>query len=267
MSDTPTVKLMTSDDLFALRPSKKIDRWLFRGELRESKVTKRNPSHSGATATLAALLVVWLRTQPKPRGKVYSETKRTSAFAKIPRRTSESMWRSGTAEQAATTKKKASFVEGPPIFAVEVLSPNDKQQDIDEAIEEYLDCGTEQVWIVDPYAETVTVHRARCRTLYVYPLADSPGGDDLPGFSCLRRRNLRVTAMPAPFPVASLRDFYAFEQHVKTCRAHRGLDMVPQWYQVPVFYFSNPVASSATAIRSGHRRAARPSTTSWSWPA
>jgi len=48
--------------------------------------------------------------------------------------------------------------------------------------------------------------------------------------------------MPAPFPVASLRDFYAFERHVKTCRAHRGLGMVPQWYDVPVFYFSNPVA-------------------------
>lgn len=40
-------------------------------------------------------------------------------------------------------------------------------------------------------------------------------------------------------PVASIRDFYAFEQHVKTCRAHRGLEMLPQWYQVPVFYFSN----------------------------
>jgi fumarylacetoacetate (FAA) hydrolase len=48
--------------------------------------------------------------------------------------------------------------------------------------------------------------------------------------------------MPAPFPVASVRDFYAFEQHVKTCRAHRGLGMVPQWYDVPVFYFSNPAA-------------------------
>ncbi|HEY2787026.1 MAG TPA: fumarylacetoacetate hydrolase family protein [Fimbriiglobus sp.] len=48
--------------------------------------------------------------------------------------------------------------------------------------------------------------------------------------------------MAAPFPVTSLRDFYAFEQHVKTCRAHRGLGMVPQWYEVPVFYFSNPVA-------------------------
>jgi fumarylacetoacetate (FAA) hydrolase len=41
--------------------------------------------------------------------------------------------------------------------------------------------------------------------------------------------------------VASIRDFYAFEQHVKTCRAQRGLEMVAQWYQVPVFYFSNPV--------------------------
>ena len=48
--------------------------------------------------------------------------------------------------------------------------------------------------------------------------------------------------MPAPFSVASFRDFYAFEQHVKTCRAHRGLAMVPQWYEVPVFYFSNAVA-------------------------
>jgi fumarylacetoacetate (FAA) hydrolase len=45
--------------------------------------------------------------------------------------------------------------------------------------------------------------------------------------------------LPLP-PVASIRDFYAFEQHVKTCRKQRGLDMVPQWYQVPVFYFSNP---------------------------
>ena len=50
--------------------------------------------------------------------------------------------------------------------------------------------------------------------------------------------------MNRPIPsIASLRDFYAFEQHVKTCAAGiADLDMVPQWYQVPVFYFSNPAA-------------------------
>lgn len=40
-------------------------------------------------------------------------------------------------------------------------------------------------------------------------------------------------------PIASFRDFYAFEQHVKTCRAHRGLEMPPEWYRIPAFYFSN----------------------------
>jgi fumarylacetoacetate (FAA) hydrolase len=38
----------------------------------------------------------------------------------------------------------------------------------------------------------------------------------------------------------SIRDFYAFEQHVKTAREGRGLAMNPDWYELPVFYFSNP---------------------------
>ncbi len=47
--------------------------------------------------------------------------------------------------------------------------------------------------------------------------------------------------MRGPLPeIRSLRDFYAFEQHVKTCRGHRGLDMVPEWYRIPAFYFGNP---------------------------
>jgi len=40
--------------------------------------------------------------------------------------------------------------------------------------------------------------------------------------------------------IRTIRDFYAFEQHVQTCRAQRGLGMIPQWYEIPVFYFSNP---------------------------
>jgi 2-keto-4-pentenoate hydratase/2-oxohepta-3-ene-1,7-dioic acid hydratase in catechol pathway len=43
---------------------------------------------------------------------------------------------------------------------------------------------------------------------------------------------------PVPRPLA-FRDFYAFEAHVKTARARRGLPMVPAWYEIPAFYFSN----------------------------
>lgn len=41
------------------------------------------------------------------------------------------------------------------------------------------------------------------------------------------------------FTIRSIRDFYAFEQHVATCRAARGLPMNDAWYEIPVFYFSN----------------------------
>jgi fumarylacetoacetate (FAA) hydrolase len=40
----------------------------------------------------------------------------------------------------------------------------------------------------------------------------------------------------------SVRDFYAFEQHVRTARERRGLDVPAEWYEIPVFYFSNPHA-------------------------
>ncbi len=47
-----------------------------------------------------------------------------------------------------------------------------------------------------------------------------------------------VLLPPIPDP-PTVRDFYAFEQHVKTARAHRGLAMMPEWYEVPTFYFTN----------------------------
>jgi fumarylacetoacetate (FAA) hydrolase len=40
----------------------------------------------------------------------------------------------------------------------------------------------------------------------------------------------------------SVRDFYAFEEHVRRARALRGLDVPKEWYELPVFYFSNPAA-------------------------
>jgi 2-keto-4-pentenoate hydratase/2-oxohepta-3-ene-1,7-dioic acid hydratase in catechol pathway len=50
-----------------------------------------------------------------------------------------------------------------------------------------------------------------------------------------------VLRAPVPLP-PTVRDFYAFEQHVKTARQRRGLEMDPDWYELPIFYFSNPYA-------------------------
>jgi len=44
---------------------------------------------------------------------------------------------------------------------------------------------------------------------------------------------------PVPFPV-SCRDGYAFRQHVAAARKNRGLEMLHEFDQFPVFYFTNP---------------------------
>lgn len=46
---------------------------------------------------------------------------------------------------------------------------------------------------------------------------------------------------PLPRP-PSIRDFYAFEQHARAGRRSRGQELPPEWYRLPVFYFTNPVA-------------------------
>ena len=46
---------------------------------------------------------------------------------------------------------------------------------------------------------------------------------------------------PIPEP-PSVRDFFAFEEHVKTAFALRGADVPEAWYEQPTFYFSNPAS-------------------------
>jgi fumarylacetoacetate (FAA) hydrolase len=65
-------------------------------------------------------------------------------------------------------------------------------------------------------------------------LRPRPDGDPVPLASA------RLLAPVAEPP--SIRDFYAFEQHVRTARARRGLEMHPDWYELPAFYFTNPAA-------------------------
>jgi fumarylacetoacetate (FAA) hydrolase len=59
---------------------------------------------------------------------------------------------------------------------------------------------------------------------------------------------------PLPKPV-SIRDGYAFRQHVETARRNRGLAMIPEFDQFPVFYFTNALAVVGPGeLRVGGRR-------------
>lgn len=64
---------------------------------------------------------------------------------------------------------------------------------------------------------------------------------------------LAGTELLAPIPrPTSMRDGYAFRQHVESARRNRGLPMIPEFDQFPVFYFTNHLAvvgSGELAVR------------------
>jgi fumarylacetoacetate (FAA) hydrolase len=55
--------------------------------------------------------------------------------------------------------------------------------------------------------------------------------------SGLKHSRIRLLS-PVPYP-SSLRDGYAFRQHVATARRNRGVEMIPEFDQFPIFYFGN----------------------------
>ena len=67
---------------------------------------------------------------------------------------------------------------------------------------------------------------------------------DLTTSSLIKSRSISWTEptllAPVPNP-PSLRDGYAFRQHVATARRNRGLEMIPQFDEYPVFYYTNPL--------------------------
>ena len=82
------------------------------------------------------------------------------------------------------------------------------------------------------------VRRLDAPSLRDYLADPDPGRlDSGPAFALTQVRLLA----PIPDPPA-VRDFFAFEAHVATTRANRGSRVPAEWYQIPVFYFTNPAA-------------------------
>lgn len=73
---------------------------------------------------------------------------------------------------------------GAPDLAVEVISPWDKNYEVDEKVEDYLAAGTQLVWVVNPRRKRVTVYQPGIPE-QILTVADTLDGQDVvPGFRC-----------------------------------------------------------------------------------
>jgi Uma2 family endonuclease len=179
-----TTSLMTTEEMLAL-PDDGTDRWLIAGELRERSkeraMTRRNRLHCRVTTRVAKFLDNWLDEQPGPRGQVLTG----EAGVILERNPDSTVGVDVTyvsADVMARQTEDSTQIEGIPTLAVEILSPNDTFEEVNEKIDTYLAAGVPIVWIIDPYRRTVTVYRPDTEPELFTVRSELAAEPHLPGF-------------------------------------------------------------------------------------
>ena len=162
-------------------PADGMNRWLIDGELREMPMTVRNSRHSEIMITIGAILWQWLRQQPQPRGKVLGG-EAGIILSRNPDTTVGVDVAYISAETVAAQSGNSTLIEGVPVLVVEIGSPSDRLEEINEKNAKYRRAGVPLVWIVNPYDQTVVVHRLGAKPQLFNTDQEFAAEPHLPGF-------------------------------------------------------------------------------------
>jgi Uma2 family endonuclease len=184
--------LLTTDDLLAM-PDDGTERWLINGQLRERPpspvngqmrerdMTVRNRFHSHLMARVTKFLDNWRDDQPHPRGQALCGEVGVR-LRRDPDTTVGVDVVYVAADVLARQTNETTLVDGVPVLAVEILSPNDVLEEIHEKIDAYLQAGVALVWIIDPYDRTVRIYRPGEEPVLVNVRQELTAEPHLPGF-------------------------------------------------------------------------------------
>jgi Uma2 family endonuclease len=170
---------MTTEQLLAL-PEDGVERWLIRGELREKPSILRDRAHSRVTARLAQLLGTWLDSQPAPCGDLLGGN--VGVRLQCDPDTTVGIDVIYLGQALAQAAQDTPVIDGVPTLAVEILAPNDTQDEINEKIHTYLEAGVPLVWIIDSHHRTVLVHAPGAEPQLFNATQELAGDPHLPGF-------------------------------------------------------------------------------------
>jgi len=185
-STATTASLMSTEELLCM-PDDGVERWLIQGQLREGAVTVRNRSHSRIMVRVAHLLEDWLERQPEPRGEVLCG----EAGCRLRRDPDSTVGIDivyVSAELARHESEETSLIDGVPVLVVEILSPSDTQEQIDEKIDDYLEAGVVLVWVIDAHDKTVLIYRPNTAPELVNVHQELTAEPHLPGFRVAARQ-------------------------------------------------------------------------------
>ncbi|MFO1092859.1 MAG: Uma2 family endonuclease [Planctomycetaceae bacterium] len=177
---TATDKLMTAEEFLALPDDPNVERMLISGRVYEVPMTRRSWFHSTVESNVVDILKQWCRTRKSGGFRIAS-----GEAGSFLRRKPDTIVGTDVAvfQQNAIPKleDKTTLFTCAPLQAVEILSPSDMLEHIQEKVSDYLTAGVPLVWIVDPHFRTVVVHRPDATPEMFSGDEDLIGDPHLPG--------------------------------------------------------------------------------------
>ena len=173
-----TLQQVTADELFAM-PKDGFRYELVKGELR--KMSPAGTEHGAIIFNLSILLGQHIKANNLGQGfgaetgfklATNPDTVRAADIAFVRR------------ERIPATGIPKNFWQIAPDLAVEVLSPGDTLEEVEEKVEDWLAAGTRAVWVVSPKRRSVTVYRSMTDVTRLSEADELDGGDVVPGFRC-----------------------------------------------------------------------------------
>ena len=175
---TTTTELMTADELF-LMPKDGCRYELVKGEMR--KMSPAGSEHGAIIVNLTLLLAQYVKANQL--GVVFGaetgfkiarnpDTVRAPDVAFVRR------------ENIPSTGIPKQFWDGAPDLAVEVLSPGDAADYVEEKVDEWLKAGAGTVWVVSPKRRTVTIHHSLNEAITLRENDELTDENVVPGFHC-----------------------------------------------------------------------------------
>jgi Uma2 family endonuclease len=174
-------RTLTAEEFLELPVDEHVTRELIDGEIRERAMTTRTPRHSTAVARISQTLGIWLDDHEDVVGVVAAGDARCR-LSQQPDTIVGIDVAVFAGEEAVRQSQSEAFFDGPPLIAIEVLSPSDTHEDVSDKIHRYLRAGSRQVWIADPEFRTVTVHKPDENPVLFNAAQSLSGEPDLPGF-------------------------------------------------------------------------------------
>jgi Uma2 family endonuclease len=177
-----TTTPITAEDLWRM-PGNGRGLELVRGELRE--MAPAGFDHGAVCVTIASLLHTHVRAH-KLGVVVGAETGFVLARNPDVVRGADAAFVASA--RIPTTGRPVKYWDGGPDVAVEVLSPTDTVEQVEEKVDDYLAAGTPLVWVINPRRKTVTIYKPGGKPVILSETDTLDGGDVVPGFSCLVAR-------------------------------------------------------------------------------